>query len=100
MHYHDSDDLKRLREFQQLAPAEFSAFVDFDKTVGRDGGAIPRKHRELTAIAVACAQLSVPIVWRCTLAQLGVRAPLARRLRKWLCWPPPCEQGPLLPMAH
>ena len=54
MHYHDSDDLKRLGEFKELAPAEFSAFVDFDKTVGRDGGAIPRKYRELIAIAVAC----------------------------------------------
>jgi AhpD family alkylhydroperoxidase len=54
MHYHDSDDLKRLADFNQLAPAEFSAFVKFDKTVGRDEGAIPRKYRELIAIAVAC----------------------------------------------
>src|SRR5204863_8138711 len=54
MHYHDSDDLKRLGEFKQLAPKEFSAFVEFDKIVGRDGGAIPRKYRELVAIAVAC----------------------------------------------
>ena len=54
MHYHDSDDLKRLGEFKQLAPKEFSAFVEFDKTVGRDDGAIPRKYRELIAIAVAC----------------------------------------------
>ena len=38
MHYHDSDDLKRLGEFKQLAPKEFSAFVEFDKTVGRDDG--------------------------------------------------------------
>ena len=54
MHYHDSDDLKRLGEFKQLAPTEFSAFVAFDKTVGREDGAIPRKYRELIAIAVAC----------------------------------------------
>ncbi len=54
MHYHDSDDLKRLGEFKQLAPTEFSAFVEFDKIVGRDDGAIPRKYRELIAIAVAC----------------------------------------------
>jgi AhpD family alkylhydroperoxidase len=54
MHYHDPDDLKRLADFNQLAPAEFSAFVEFDKTVGRDEGAIPRKYRELIAIAVAC----------------------------------------------
>src|SRR5512146_193124 len=54
MHYHDSDDLKRLADFSQLAPVEFSAFVEFDKIVGRDEGAIPRKYRELIAIAVAC----------------------------------------------
>ncbi len=54
MHYHDSEDLKRLGEFKELAQAEFSAFVEFDKTVGRDAGAIPRKYRELIAIAVAC----------------------------------------------
>src|SRR6266498_3269138 len=54
MHYHDSDDLKKLGEFKQLAPTEFSAFVEFDKIVGREDGAIPRKYRELIAIAVAC----------------------------------------------
>jgi AhpD family alkylhydroperoxidase len=54
MHYHDSDDLKLLGQFKQLAPAEFSAFVQLDKTVGREDGAIPRKYRELIAIAVAC----------------------------------------------
>jgi AhpD family alkylhydroperoxidase len=54
MHYHDSDDLKLLGEFKKLAPTEFSAFVDFDKIVGRTDGAIPQKYRELIAIAVAC----------------------------------------------
>lgn len=54
MHYHDSDDLKKLGEFKQLAPTEFSAFVEFDKIVGRENGAIPRKYRELIAISVAC----------------------------------------------
>src|SRR5207244_11138651 len=54
MHYHDSDDLKRLGEFKQLAPREFSAFVEFDKIVGREDGTIPRKYRELIAIALAC----------------------------------------------
>jgi len=54
MHYHDSDDLKVLREFKELAPTEFSAFVEFDKIVGREDGAIPRKYRELIALAVAC----------------------------------------------
>jgi hypothetical protein len=54
MHYHDSEDLKRLGEFKQLAPTEFSAFVEFDKIVGRDVGAILRKLGELIAMAVAC----------------------------------------------
>jgi AhpD family alkylhydroperoxidase len=54
MHFHDSDDLKLLGEFKKLAPTEFSTFVEFDKIVGRDDGAIPRKYRELIAIAVAC----------------------------------------------
>jgi len=54
MHYHDSEDLKRLGEFKQLAPTEFSAFVEFDKIVGRESGAIPRKYRELIAIGLAC----------------------------------------------
>ena len=54
MHYHDSDDLKRLGEFKQLAPTEFATFVEFDKIVGREDGAIPRKYRELIALAVAC----------------------------------------------
>lgn len=54
MHYHDSDDLKLLGEFKRLSPKEFSAFVEFDKTVGRTDGAIPQKYRELIAVAVAC----------------------------------------------
>jgi AhpD family alkylhydroperoxidase len=41
-------------EFKRVAPTEFSAFLEFDKTVGRGGGAIPRRYRELIAIAVAC----------------------------------------------
>jgi len=54
MHYHDSEDLKVLGEFKELVPTEFSAFIGLDKIVGRDDGAIPRKFRELIAIAVAC----------------------------------------------
>src|SRR3989442_10398237 len=53
-HYHDSDDLKILGEFKKLAPAEFKGFVELDAVVGRDDGAIPRKYRELIALAVAC----------------------------------------------
>ena len=53
-HYHDSDDLKTLGEFKNLAPTEFSGFVELDKIVGRDDGKIPRKYRELIGLAVAC----------------------------------------------
>jgi len=53
-HYHDSDDLKILKDFKQLAPEEFKGFVALDAIVGREGGAIPRKYRELIALAVAC----------------------------------------------
>jgi AhpD family alkylhydroperoxidase len=54
MHYHDSDDLKSLRDLKQLAPDDFKAFVALDSIIGREGGAIPRKYRELIAIAVSC----------------------------------------------
>ena len=52
-HYHDSDDLKSLKELKALAPTEFQGFVALDALVGREDGAIPRKYRELIAIAVA-----------------------------------------------
>src|SRR6266853_6010317 len=54
MHYHDSDDLKLLKELKTLAPAEFKGFVELDSIVGKEDGAIPRKYRELMAIAIAC----------------------------------------------
>ena len=52
-HYHDSDDLKLLKDMKELAPAEFKAWVDLDRIVGREDGKIPRKYRELIALAVA-----------------------------------------------
>ena len=42
-----------------LAPDEFKGFVALDSTVGKDGGAIPRKYRELMAIAIACTTKSL-----------------------------------------
>ena len=51
--YHDSADLKLIAQLKQLAPTEFQGFLELDKIVGRDG-AIPRKYRELMALAVAC----------------------------------------------
>ena len=52
-HYHDAADLRLLREMKTLAPAEFAAWAGLDGIVTLDG-AIPRKYRELIAIAVAC----------------------------------------------
>ena len=54
MHYHDSEDLKLIKDLKTLAPAEFEGFVALDKIVGREDGKIPRKYRELIALAVAC----------------------------------------------
>jgi AhpD family alkylhydroperoxidase len=52
-HFHDENDLKLLKEMRALAPTEFQAWVTLDKIVGREDGKIPRKYRELIAIAVA-----------------------------------------------
>ena len=53
-HYHDPADLKLLKDMSKLAPAEFNAWFNLDKIVGREDGNIPRKYRELIALAVAC----------------------------------------------
>jgi AhpD family alkylhydroperoxidase len=53
-HYHDADDLKLLSELKKLAPDEFKGFVALDAIVGKEDGAIPRKYRELIALAVSC----------------------------------------------
>ncbi|HZR23348.1 MAG TPA: carboxymuconolactone decarboxylase family protein [Vicinamibacterales bacterium] len=53
MHYHEPEDLKQLGELKKLAPEEFKGFVELDKIVGREDGAIPKKYRELIALAVA-----------------------------------------------
>jgi AhpD family alkylhydroperoxidase len=53
-HYHDAGDLRFLKQMSKLAPREFEAWLNLDKIVGREDGAIPRKYRELIALAVAC----------------------------------------------
>jgi AhpD family alkylhydroperoxidase len=53
-HYHDAADLRLLKDMSKLAPAEFNAWLNLDKIVAREDGAIPRKYRELIALAVAC----------------------------------------------
>ena len=53
-HYHDASDLKLLKQMQSLAPEDFKAWLNLNNIVDREGGAIPRKYRELIAVAVAC----------------------------------------------
>src|SRR3974377_2194134 len=53
-HYHDPADLRFLKQMGQAAPTEFNAWLALDKIVGREDGAIPRKYRELVALAIAC----------------------------------------------
>jgi AhpD family alkylhydroperoxidase len=53
-HYHDPADLRFLKQMAKLAPNDFNAWLGLDKIVGREDGAIPRKYRELIALAVAC----------------------------------------------
>lgn len=52
-HFHDRSDLKHLAELKKAAPREFAAWVQLDQIVGTEDGAIPRKYRELIALAVA-----------------------------------------------
>ena len=54
-HYHDAGDLRFLKQMSKLAPSDFAAWLGLDKIVGREDGAIPRKYRELIALAVAIA---------------------------------------------
>ncbi len=53
-HYHDPGDLRFLKEMGKLAPVEFNAWLALDKIVAREDGSVPRKYRELIALAVAC----------------------------------------------
>ena len=53
-HYHDGADLRLLKQMQGLAPEDFKAWLDLNNIVGRDDGAVPKKYRELIAVAVAC----------------------------------------------
>jgi AhpD family alkylhydroperoxidase len=50
--YHEHD-IKKLADLKTAAPEEFTAWVNLDRIVGRENGKIPRKYRELIAIAVA-----------------------------------------------
>ena len=52
-HYHDPSDMSLMKEMRKLAPAEFEAWLNLDRIVAREDGKIPRKYRELIALAVA-----------------------------------------------
>lgn len=52
-HYHDASDMRLLREMRKLAPADYEAWLGLNSITARDG-AIPKKYRELMAIAIAC----------------------------------------------
>lgn len=52
-HYHDAQDLSRLKDLRSLAPEEFKAWSDLNRIVAREDGKIPPKYRELIALAVA-----------------------------------------------
>ena len=46
--------LQLLKQMKDLAPEDFTAWLNLNNIVGRDNGAIPKKYRELIALAVAC----------------------------------------------
>jgi AhpD family alkylhydroperoxidase len=52
-HYHDEKDMNFFREMSKLAPEEFKAWLNLDRIVAKEDGQIPRKYRELIALAVA-----------------------------------------------
>src|SRR5262249_49173502 len=51
--YHDQRDMKLLKEMSKLSPEEFKAWLNLDNIVDREGGRIPKKYRQLIALAVA-----------------------------------------------
>lgn len=54
MQHYDSKDSRFSRNLRKGAPNDFAAFVEFDKQVFADEGhELPKKVRELIAIAVA-----------------------------------------------
>jgi AhpD family alkylhydroperoxidase len=49
---YDMKNLAKFKRFGELAPEAFKAFLAFDEAAVKDG-AIPRKYKELIAVAVA-----------------------------------------------
>jgi AhpD family alkylhydroperoxidase len=52
MHYQEPADKKLIPVLLSLARPEGDAFIQFDQAIGREDGHIPRKYRELIALAV------------------------------------------------
>ena len=52
-HYHDAADMRLLKDMRKLAPKDYEAWFNLNAITAREDGAIPRKYRELMAIAVA-----------------------------------------------
>ena len=53
-HYHDETDMKLMREMRKAAPDDFNAWLNLNNIISRENGAIPKKYRELIAIAISC----------------------------------------------
>ena len=51
--YHEQQDLGVLMEMGKIAPQEFHAWLGLDQIVAHEDGLVPRKYRELIAVAVA-----------------------------------------------
>jgi len=67
--YHDSTDLAHLHRLRKAAPREFQAWQQLDAIVRIEDGAVPRKYRELIALAVAhTTQCAYCIDVHCTAA--------------------------------
>ncbi len=55
LHYHDHRDFELLSDLAELARPEFEGFLGLNNALARRTGRISWKHRELMAVAVACA---------------------------------------------
>jgi AhpD family alkylhydroperoxidase len=51
--YHQHSDVRLLKDMRRLAPKEYEAWFALNAMISREDGAIPRKYRELIAIAVS-----------------------------------------------
>ncbi|MDR3504061.1 MAG: carboxymuconolactone decarboxylase family protein [Legionella sp.] len=51
--YHEHADLARLKDLFGLAKPEADGYLSLNKAFNRDDGAIPKKYRELMALAVS-----------------------------------------------